>query len=283
VHPTIGRAAKTLMPPPLYREIRRRRIQAKIGAYQPRIVEHTYAGYRLKVHLKDSLAEGWYDFDWPDAPEIDLLREGRLREGARVFDLGAHQAIVALVLARIVGPTGKVVAVEAEPHNARVAEENRSLNGAENLVVEAAAVSDTPGTLYFSEGLNGMVLPGGRAGKVAVDAVTIDALGRRHGTPDVVFIDVEGYEGKALAGASETLASGKTDFFVELHNASTLQQAGTSAEAVMAVLQDSGYECKVARATDGPVETDWVDVTAGVHLRGDRCYIVAFSPASRKN
>jgi protein-L-isoaspartate(D-aspartate) O-methyltransferase (PCMT) len=116
---TAARVARALLPAPALREIRRRRVHAQIATYRRRVVEHTYAGHPLRIALRDPLAEGWYDHDWGTQPEIDVLRSGRLRPGARVFDLGAHQGVVALMLARIVGPAGHVVAVEAEPHNAR--------------------------------------------------------------------------------------------------------------------------------------------------------------------
>jgi FkbM family methyltransferase len=111
-------------------------------------------GEELRVSLQDPLAQGWYDHDWGDQAEIDALRRGRLRPGARVFDLGAHQGIVALVLARIVGEAGEVVAVEAERHNVRVAEENVRLNNATNMRIVHAAAADAPGRLLFSESLN---------------------------------------------------------------------------------------------------------------------------------
>ena len=55
---------------------------------------------------------------YPNLPELVLLREsGALRQGSNVFELGAHQGIVALILADAVGPQGTVIAVEAERHN----------------------------------------------------------------------------------------------------------------------------------------------------------------------
>jgi FkbM family methyltransferase len=234
-----------------------------------------YAGHRLDVMLRDPLAEGWYDHDWGPQIELDSLAVGRLRAGATVFDLGAHQGIVALVLGRIVGPGGQVVAVEPEPHNVAVAEENRLLNDGDNVTLLHAAISDRSGIVHFSEGLNGAILPGGRVGKVAVPAVTVDELAGRFGTPDVVFIDVEGFEGAALRGAQMTLAEGCTDFFVELHERATLTRCGTSADEVVDILADAGLTIRAARASDGVPTAEFVGLENGVHLMGSRCYLLA--------
>jgi hypothetical protein len=75
------------------------RIKYAIRIFRRRAVTHVYHGSPLTVRLADPLAKGWYDHDWPELAEITLLRKGRLHEGARVFDLGAHQGVVALVLA----------------------------------------------------------------------------------------------------------------------------------------------------------------------------------------
>jgi FkbM family methyltransferase len=276
---SIKRAVRSALPGGIYRLIRQRRVRAQIGRYRTRRVAHSYAGHQLDIVLRDPLAEAWYDHDWGRQPEIDALTEGRLRPGATVFDLGAHQGVVALVLARVVSPGGRVVAVEAERHNAEVAEENRLLNGDANLAVLHAAVAEQSGIVYFSEGLNGSVQPGGRTGKVAVPAVTVDELARQFGPPDVVIIDVEGSEGPALRGSPATLAAGRTEFLVELHDGAALSQAGTTAEEVVSLLVNAGLQLRVAAAPEGPMTTDFLGLDAGLHLRGDRCYILA-SPSA---
>lgn len=268
-------AARQVLPPPVQRSLHRWRVQRQIAQYDPRTVTHVYAGEQLSISLQDPLAEGWYDNDWDSQPEIELLRRGRLRSGARVFDLGAHQAVVALLLSRIVGSTGEVVAVEAEPHNVRVAEENGRLNGSANLRVLHAAVADKPGRLLFSESLNGSVAPGGPTGKVDVDAVTVDGLADRFGAPDVVFIDVEGYEAKVLHGARGTLNRRSSDFFVEVHDKETLAEAGTSAEDVVSAFTNNGYECLAASAQHGIMDGEWWPITNAKPMAGRRSFLVA--------
>src|SRR5262249_47043967 len=156
-------------------------------------VNHTYGGFPFRIVISDPLAQGWYDCDWPVQPEIALLSQHRLRPGARVFDLGAHQCVVALMLARTVGLQGSVIALEANSHNARVGQRNRDANEAPQLQVLHAAVAERSGSITFNEGLNGRVDDGtGEWGRVEVPAYSIDDLADKHGTPDLLFLDVEG-------------------------------------------------------------------------------------------
>lgn len=244
------RLARTLLPSSLYRLIRKRRVARQIENFTPRRVSHEYGGSPLTLLLADPLAEGWYDHEWPELPEVAFLRRGRLVPGARVFDLGAHQCVVALMLARIVGTNGSVVAVEAEPHNARIGSENSSLNEATNLTVLNAAASDRPGSLRFSESLNGRVEAAGGWGTVQVPAVTLDDLAVRFGAPDVLLVDVEGFESRVLDGGTATLHSARPDVFVEVHAACGLEQNGGSVEHVVASFPESNYELFAAPARE---------------------------------
>jgi FkbM family methyltransferase len=222
-----------------------------IHTFPARVVEHTYGGHRLKVYLTDPLAQGWYDHDWPPLPEVLELQKGRLRPGALVFDIGAHQGVVAAMLAMQVGPTGRIVAVEANAHNCRAAVRNRELNGLTQIEIVHAAVVDRPGRIDFNEGLNGQLDDGsGSRGRVSVEAITLDSLAERFGLPDVVFLDIEGAEYLALLGGPRVLAS-DADFFVEVHVGCGLERMGGSAAAVLEQFPQERYE-RLVRAEADP-------------------------------
>lgn len=256
-----------IVPESLWARARTLRLRRHVRRYPRRIVTHRYGRHELRVLIADELAAGWYDHDWAEPPELSVFRGRSLKPGARVFDLGAHQAVVALMLQREVQPGGLVVAVELNDHNARVAEENAELNGATGLVVVNAAVADTPGVVRVDWDLNAAVRS--RSGSSsAVPALTIDELAGRYGTPDLVYLDVEGYECHALRGAVATLAA-RPDWFVEVHANGPLMEAGGSVDEVLAFF--AGYRLLAM------LESDRDFRSAPDELPAERFFLAALS------
>jgi FkbM family methyltransferase len=249
----------------------------RIDAYARRVVRHRYGGGELAISLEDPVAEDWYDHDWPLVPELERLSRSRLRPGATVFDLGAHQGVVALMLARMVGSAGQVVAVEAERHNYEVAAINRELNRAGNLEILHAAGGSSDGSVYFRRGFNGMVVNRGWVGLTRVPAVSVDGLAGRYGAPDVVFIDVEGYEEQVLRGATRTLAAGETDFFVEVHVGYGLEGLGGSARSVIDRFDPDRYRLLFTPARGELDRYEFRELDARAVAPSERFFLIALS------
>jgi FkbM family methyltransferase len=81
-----------------------------------------------------------YAGDYEPAFAQALLRLAR--PGTTAIDAGAHHGYFTVLLARAVGPTGAVVAFEADPDNAAVVRRNAELNGLDNVTVENVALAD---------------------------------------------------------------------------------------------------------------------------------------------
>ncbi len=207
--------------------------------FAPRQVVHKYGARTYTVQLVDEKGQAWYDRDCESDPEVRFLAGRRLVQGATVFDIGAHQGIVAMQLADLVGAEGKVVAIEASAFDAAAATTNRDLNALTQLLIQHAAISDTEQPIEFQ--LGGRVTHAGSSTSSEVVRVrTIDSLAEEHGTPHVLFIDVDGYELRALRGAERTLAAGP-DLYMEVHPP-LLRNYGDSAAEVISLLQANRYE-----------------------------------------
>jgi FkbM family methyltransferase len=216
-----------------------------IFRFRKKVVEHCYCGEKLRVSIEDGLAKGWYDHDWGIMAEISSLSESRLKSGALVFDLGAHQGVVAMILARKVGQNGKVVAAEPIPHNFAVMGRNIELNQLTNIRPIQAAIGNKVGTLEFSSGLNGSAAVVSKYGLTQiVPMVTINSLVEKFGKPDVVFLDVEGFEALALSSA-QLAFHGNCDFFVEVHVGAGLEKAGSSVGEILNYFPSTVFECHV--------------------------------------
>mgnify|MGYP000856160060 CR=1 FL=1 len=74
--------------------------------FRERVEEHDFAGRRLKVTIADKTAAEWYGVDCPRLKDFELLAGRGLNSGALVFDVGAHQGVVAMMLAGEVGAAG---------------------------------------------------------------------------------------------------------------------------------------------------------------------------------
>lgn len=231
---------KRVTPEPAWVGLKQLRQLYSIRNFQARIEHHKYHGFPLSVTVADGVGEGWYGQDWDPLPELELLSKHRLREGARVFDLGAHQSVVALILGRIVGLSGQVISLEASKRDAEIGLKNVQLNSPCNVTVIHGAIAEKSGEVDFS--LDGHVSnTKTKAGRIRVRAYTIDELSHLYGPPDVLFMDVEGYEGHALQGARQTLDR-CPDCFVEVHVGKGLENFGGTVQEIMSFFPKADYD-----------------------------------------
>lgn len=189
-------------------------------------------------------------------PDIALPFAEAVRPGATVFDIGAHIGILALIAAQRAGSGGRVFAFEPSPDTIRVLRQHVRLN-ADGAPIEVipAVVSDRRGSMTFFTYGESMAASISRANvevlneqrltapatEVTVEAVTIDDFAAEHGVvPDVIKIDIEGAELRALRGAERTLREHSPVIFCEIHP-NQMRNCGDSVEELRAYVESLGY------------------------------------------
>jgi FkbM family methyltransferase len=124
--------------------------------------------------------------------EVSMMR-GFLREGGTVIDVGANIGDLTLPLARIVGETGRVYAIESHPEPFNVLCANLALNGIRNTIPINAfvATSDQVETGSNVWGKFAYVSDRWATRFVAIDELELAAC-------DLIKVDVDGHELEVL-------------------------------------------------------------------------------------
>ena len=165
-----------------------------------------------------------YFLGGPDDERLAYVRSV-LDPEAVIVDVGAAIGLYTVVLGRHVGESGRVIAFEPLPDNARLLRRNIELNGLRNVAVYPFGLSDEDGRASF-------YVPTGTVGPTAW--ARVGATDRRFDKAgdftvkrldtilvterlDFMKIDVEGHEARVLAGARRCLERFRPLILCEIH------------------------------------------------------------------
>ena len=187
------------------------------------------------------------------------------------IDVGASYGVYTVVLSRLVGPGGQVIAIEPRPRSLHVLRTARALLGVRNVRILPIAVSDraggetlvtprrrwllpVPGRTFLKggmEGSGGDYYDGwrdefGGAAEVDVPTATLDDVVQRARLErlDLIKIDVEGAELRVLHGAADALRRWRPVVICEIEDRHT-RKYGHGADDVLRALTDLGYRALV--------------------------------------
>lgn len=269
--------AKRYLPRPVVDVLRMMKYRMDLATFPKRVASHRYGRHDLHMNIHDRVADEWYGKDWVLPPEIAFMSEGQIPATGRVFDLGAHQCLIAMLLGRELVPGGTVVAVEANRHNFEMAKSNLEINHVDNVEVIHGLISKSSGKAHADFSFNSHAKQGVDALVAeSIDALTIDELSQLKGWPDVVYLDVEGFEIEALKGASQTL-SRWCHWFVELHGDEALSRYGARNADVLNFFGTQDFARYLCRVNDDSFRL----VTENEPVPSERCYLI-FAPRSAR-
>jgi FkbM family methyltransferase len=200
-----------------------------------------YMARRLPPHWQRLLETAWYGqqiasqrFRAPE-PEFEQLQEW-VKPGDWVIDVGANIGQYTVTLSRLVGSSGRVIAVEPTPETFALLAANVARAGLRNVTLINVAASElrgsapmrVPSSLGGHNYFQASIAPG--AGDFEVMTLPLDSLDPPHRI-SFVKLDVEGHELPALLGLRGILTRDHPRLVVE-----------GMAPDVRALLTDLGYQ-----------------------------------------
>ncbi len=181
-----------------------------------------------------------------------LLTTRRLLPRGGVFvDIGANSGLYTVFAARALGPAGRIIAIEPSAREFCRLESNVALNRIANIRLVRAAIADAPGEvdLHIAEphfsGHNTLAEhfafePVRLQAVETVQAVTLDSIMKGELRCDLVKMDIEGAEMRALRGAVRVLETWRPALLLEL-NEPALRGNGTSSAELATWLLSRRY------------------------------------------
>ena len=160
-------------------------------------------------------------------PAVQSALKTLVRPGAVVYDIGSNVGFLAMIAARLVGPSGRVLAFEPLPENFERLKHNAGLNHFDNIQAFNLALADYDGAASFLTSrectwgklasVQGTV--GAESGRREVNVACLDSIAERERlpAPDLIKIDVEGAEVEVLEGAKMTIQKSRPILMIELH------------------------------------------------------------------
>ena len=165
-------------------------------------------------------------------PLVQRALADHLRPGMTFYDLGANIGFFSLLAARLVGPRGRIIAMEPDPEIAGRLRENLARNKFGWADVQQKAVWSTTASVTFTR-CDASTSPDRGLGHVTaaepptasslrVEATSLDDFCSSRPEPDCIKCDVEGAEVEVFRGARRLLRRRHPVIICEIHSQANL-------------------------------------------------------------
>jgi FkbM family methyltransferase len=178
-------------------------------------------------------------------PHLTAVFERYCRPGMTVVDVGANLGYYSLLAARLVGPSGSVVALEPNSENCRLLLSSLRHGGIANVQVLPVAADVERGWAYYSThvGSNGGLIDDGgnllAHPGVVVPTFRLDDLVT--GPVGFLKMDVEGAEGRVARGATRLIERDRPIVTTELKEEMLRRVSGTTVGEYLSYFERLGY------------------------------------------
>jgi FkbM family methyltransferase len=165
------------------------------------------------------LRNGFYD--WAEVEWLSAI----LTPESRIVFVGAHIGALLVPIARRSG-SRHIVAIEPSPRNHRLLSMNIALNGLQSITLHHVAIGESEGTVRFTENpINSGNSRVSDSGEVEVPASRLDVVLADLSAVDLLIMDIEGFEVRAMRGGIGALA--KTRYLYVEYAPEQIQEQGS--------------------------------------------------------
>ena len=199
-------------------------------------------------------------------PELTALIQRETKPGGVAVDIGANIGYYTLILAKCVGPGGRVFAFEPDPVNFAVLRKNIETNGYKNVVALNKALSDqTASARLFLAPDNladhRIVDPGDGRQSIPIETLVLDEfLADASVEIDIIKMDIQGAEYRALCGMRSVLTrSKKVTLFSEFWPYGLFKAGEAHPEAFIRLLRELGFTIYDVCSPESPIAQDRID------------------------
>jgi FkbM family methyltransferase len=175
---------------------------------------------------------------------LSTVFEKYCTSGMTVVDVGANLGYYSLLASRLVGPSGRVVALEPNSENCRLLLSSLRLNDITNVQLLPVAADTATGWAYYSThvGSNGGLIEDGELlshpGTI-VPTFRLDEL--VDGPVGFLKMDVEGAEGRVVRGATRIIERDRPIVTTELKDEMLRRVSGTTVADYLGYFEKLGY------------------------------------------
>jgi FkbM family methyltransferase len=237
------------------RQVAPSRVSVRFNRADVQIVE--LEGFRLVLDRADRSVSYFIINDGAWEPRLTAVFRRCIQPGQTVIDVGANVGYFTMLAASIVGPTGRVFAVEPNSENCRLILASVAENHATNVTLLPIALSDQIGWSAFGThiGSNGGLQNLDNLidhAPLIVPTFPLDNV--VHGQVHFLKIDVEGAEGLAIQGALGIVDQHRPIITSEFSIDMLERVSGMSPTDYLSLFTDRGYRLHMLdRSTGEPV------------------------------
>jgi len=218
----------------------------------PELILDWHHGTKLALHLGNDLSKQIFVGGCMDPNELALL-DKLLKPGMSFLDAGAMEGAYTVLAAALVGPGGVIWSVEPSARERRRLERNLERNGFRHVTVHPVALADSDGKAelkvardeHSGQNTIGEVVyeQAREIMRETVEIRRLDSLADEYGLKalDVVKMDIEGAEYRALQGAEASIQRFRPVILLEVFD-EALEKQGGSRALLLSWLKEHGYD-----------------------------------------